>query len=652
MSATEAPVLPASRDPEQPASPWHLPDDLSGWRAMTADTEALRHLATLTRVYFFLQALCCVALLLRLLLALRFHRPAALPLRMAVAAAAPLSHVVAVLVFTMGALASLAVVWLGDGDAPFASLADALPAVLSLCVSHSGVFYRPHRLASLQPPGARHLGAGDLALRWVMAAAATVLGLLLRHLVVAVMLASLRRMRSADATVFGGGDGRGGSNGAPEESRPLLRDVLRIPAWVMGAPLRSKLLPVLLDACAHDLSERNSEAAGDARRRPPPPRLHAASAAGRRAAARRFHWMVRGMQQMRRLSAGRGRRGDDCGDGSTTAAAAALVDAALAAPPPPSSASRALRAALGLGAASAVTVVRRMRFAADTACARAPVLRRTRVACSAAAARVCALLVREVDPSEMGLSRPLGPVARWVRDEQLWDDDVREEQPWWDQEEQAGDEGAGTSTAAMMEVDSAALLRALGAVPAAEAVPGHRAAVERRLREASGELRVVAAAAAATATTARRRRPAFRRAMAAAAATTVELGKSQRTVELRRRYVEAVLAAKLAVREGLARATHSGAIQATMADLRVDPGRLRMLTAYAGQTPVVRTAAPPPRPRFLDDDDDDEEQAVVAAVVPQWTPPPLPAPAFVYNLGGGSGAPVYTAEAGERQSYV
>jgi hypothetical protein len=182
----------------------------------------------------------------------------------------------------------------------------------------------------------------------------------------------------------------------------------------------------------------------------------------------------------------------------------------------------------------------------------------------------------------------------------------------------------------MMEVDSAALLRALGAVPAAEAVPGHRAAVERRLREASGELRVVAAAAAAT----------------------VELGKSQRTVELRRRYVEAVLAAKLAVREGLARATHSGAIQATMADLRVDPGRLRMLTAYAGQTPVVRTAAPPPRPRFLDDDDDEEEQAVVAAVVPQWTPPPLPAPAFVYNLGGGSGAPVYTAEAGERQSYV
>ena len=103
-----------------------------------------------------------------------------------------------------------------------------------------------------------------------------------------------------------------------------------------------------------------------------------------------------------------------------------------------------------------------------------------------------------------------GFVARWVRDEELWDP-PQQQQPW---EETGGGEGARheadvrdtTTVEAVVEataafaacigfrhrqyqravaphaLPSAGLLRALGAVAAAEAEPGHRAELERRLQ--------------------------------------------------------------------------------------------------------------------------------------------------------------------------
>ena len=91
-------------------------------------------------------------------------------------------------------------------------------------------------------------------------------------------------------------------------------------------------------------------------------------------------------------------------------------------------------------------------------------------------------------------------------------------------------------------------------------------------------------------------------------------------MSLRARYVEALLASSLAVRERLRNATESGAVEAAAAGaadtvvLRLDSGRLRRLAAWDTWQPVPMGL--PPRPRFLDGDD---------GVVPQWTPPPLAA---------------------------
>jgi hypothetical protein len=179
---------------------------------------------------------------------------------------------------------------------------------------------------------------GEAALRSAAAAAAAaVLGGLLRQLVPAVVLAAWRDVRAEPAE--------------SESARTLLEDLSRLPRWGWALRRRRKLLPLLLDACAHHLSAMSAPPA------PPAaaavlPRLHCTTAAGRRAALRRFAWMTRWV-------GGSSSSSSSLLSSSSSAAVLAVVHAGLVGPPPPSQTSRALRSLrVAAGVVSRVVSVR------------------------------------------------------------------------------------------------------------------------------------------------------------------------------------------------------------------------------------------------------------------------------------------------------